>query len=370
MQGVSPNRPRTFAVVGTTGFLGPFILAALLRKHAGSKIFCLNRSHDGKKRTLSALERIGNTISDTCTMLHFFVVDITKPNFGLEAAGEFLTSEVDEFILNAWNSNWALPLSSFAPFLTAVRVTIDLCTLSTRKSRITFISSICAIGEWPRKHTDQPLIPEDVAWDTASAMAHGYGESKCCAEQLLAQAHAVFGLHIAIMRAGQIAGPVLSTATPSTYSGQGWVGSIIKASEQIGFWPANVQLLNWIPVDTLAEGIADYTRTGLDNKVVQVFNMVHPDPAPWKLLFEVLQKEVGFRAEEISLPAWLDKLQPELVKLYDFFRVAGNGREYDMSFDTTQATKLLPNIMPITEKQVLSWVSCFSLQSNELKAKM
>ncbi|CAN9286381.1 unnamed protein product [Alternaria alternata] len=158
-------------------------------------------------------------------------LDITRQDVGMgPVQDELLASAVDEVIFNAWNPHWGLPLENFQPLLKALASTISFCTSTRRQPRITFISSVCAVGEWPRRHPKQPLIPERVVWDSASAMHHGYGQSKCIAEQLLARAHAASGLSVVIVRAGQIGGPARSSTAYQIWPVQGWLFSIIKAS--------------------------------------------------------------------------------------------------------------------------------------------
>ncbi|KAI0616411.1 NAD(P)-binding protein, partial [Pyrenophora tritici-repentis] len=368
---VSSAGQKTIAVIGTSGFLGPYIIASLLRTHAGSKILCINRRPDGEQRTIAALKGISGHFSSTFSRLRFLVAEIAKPNVGMgPVRDEMLASGVDEIIFNAWNPNWSLPLQSFQPLLEALSSAIAFCTWSSRRPRITFISSICAVGEWPRQHPEQPLIPERVAWDSASAMPHGYGHSKCIAEQLLSRAHAVTGLSVAIVRAGQIAGPARSSTECSIWPAQGWLFSIIKASARTGYWPAHVQPLDWIPVDALAEGIARVTCGELRAKDVQVFNMVHPRPAPWRLLFVTLQNRFGLRAEEVSLPKWLDTLEPGTLKLDDFLRAARSGREYDMTMENENALRFLPEVMPITESQLVLWMKGWDLKLGHNRARM
>lgn len=360
---------KTIAVIGTSGFLGPYIVAALLRKRAGLEIFCINRSVDGEQRTTAALASIGVDRSSSLPHLRFLIADITEPATWTVEDG-LRALDVDEVIFNAWNPNWSLPLHSFQPLLRAMRSAIDLCAASLRRPRMTFISSICAVGEWPRKHPDKPLIPESVAWDSASAMTHGYGESKCTAEQLLAHAHAVSGLRVAIVRAGQIGGPALSNTARSVWPVQGWLHSLVKASEKTGCWPAHVQPVDWIPVDALAEGVANITRAESNAQAVQVFNMVHPQPAPWQLLLTTLQKRFGLRAKEVSLPEWLDRLEPGTLKLYNFLRAAESGREYDMAFENENALTILPKVTPITGSHLEAWLEGWNLRFIGFKARM
>lgn len=358
--------PNTVAIIGSTGFLGPHIVASILRK-AGSKVFCLNRSIDGEQRTISALRKVINDVP-SLSRLQFLVADITKPNFGLEdAQATLLASEVDEVVFNAWDPNWSLPLEHFGPFLTAIRNAIDVCALGAKHSRITFVSSICAVGNWPREHPTQPVIPEQIIWDSRSAMAHGYGESKCIAEQLLARAHEISGLPVAIVRAGQIGGP--SSPTLGAWPRQGWLYSIIRTSKMLGYFPMHVQPLDWVPVDALAEGIANVVQSRPKDKVVQVFNLVHPRPVPWSLLFKTLQGKFGFRAKLVTLPEWLTRLGSRRMKLYDFLQAAGSGREYDMFFQSGNASEVLPEIVPITEDLLATWLEGWNLRRNDLHAK-
>lgn len=279
-------------------------MASLIDLHPSPrKVVCINRTSDGKLRTLSALAGIRRDKScSAVTCLDFRVADISMQHMGLTSEQvKLLALEVDELVFNAWNPNWSLPLKSFEPLLRALRHAVEFCVSGHRQPRMTFVSSICAVGEWPRNHPNQPRIPERVAWDSASAMAHGYGESKCIAEQLLARAHASSGVCITIVRAGQIGGPVQENTPSGSWSVQGWLYSIIKASAKLGYWPAHVQPLDWIPVDALAKGIANIMQRKPDIRAVQVLNMVHPQPAPWNLLFTTLKSRFGLRAKEVSL---------------------------------------------------------------------
>ena len=125
-------------VVGTTGFLGLYIVASLLETHPLSNIFCINRSLDGGQRTMSALDNLGVGHTSSLVSLRFFVDDITKSNMGIDQ-GKLFPYEVDEVVFNAWNSNWGLPLKSFDSLLDATRSAIVFCTSIPSRTRITFM---------------------------------------------------------------------------------------------------------------------------------------------------------------------------------------------------------------------------------------
>jgi thioester reductase-like protein len=356
-------------VIGSTGFLGPYIVASLLRKNAVHDVLCVNRNPKGQERTLVALGEIQGIDISNFARLHFLVTDVTRPGLGLtNAQGEEMGCKVDEIIFNAWNPHWDLPRTHYDPLLDAVQNTIDLSLSSKMRPRITFISSICAIGEWPRNHPEEPTIPEDVIQDCADAMATTYGESKYVAEMLLAQASADSGLVTAIVRAGQIGGPSSYSVTQRMWPTQGWIYSIINASKKKEAWPTHVQPLDWIPVDALAEGIATITTSQqCEKRMLQVYNMVHPNPAPWSLLSATLRMRFGLRFRELSLPHWLELFEPKRMKLFEFLQVGGHGREYDMVYENENALKVLPSIAPITMDQLERWLTGWNLQS---KAKV
>jgi thioester reductase-like protein len=175
-----------------------------------------------------------------------------------------------------------------------------------------------SIGDWAREHPEQPLIPEDIAWDFSSAMANGYGQSKCIAEQILAKAHAASGLRVDIVRAAQVGGPSSSTAVYKHWLLPGWLYVIIKTNDELGYWPTHVTALEWTPIDALAEGIANITATEPNDNDVKVYNMMHPHPAPWILFLGVLRRRFGLIVQEISFPKWLDMVNPQKFKLYGF----------------------------------------------------
>jgi thioester reductase-like protein len=363
------NSSKTLAVVGSTGFLGPHIVASLLRKHKHADIFCLNRSLDGKQRTESALYTLNTDCSLEGTQLHFWTTDITQKNLGLTILQvAFLASRVDELVFNAWDPHWGKDISYFDSFLTGIRNTIDVCAASPRHPRIIFISSICAVGNWPMVHPEDPGIPEAVVWDNRSAMPHGYGESKCVAEQILAKAQEVSGLPVSIVRAGQIGGP--SKHDMGAWPRQGWLYSVITASIKLKAFPTQVQAVDWIPVDILADGIAEITMRFPSASGVEVFNAVHPDPVPWTLLYKTLQKRFGLEAEEECLPDWLDRFDPARMKLHGFMRAMGDGRERNMSFKNHKALEVLPSVPSITEDLLARWLTDWRLASVGLGAKL
>jgi thioester reductase-like protein len=270
--------PKALAVIGSTGFLGPHIIASLLNAHKHSNIFCLNRSSDARQRTESALQQLGSDFSAQSPRLHFWVTDMTQPEFGLTSIqADILASQVDELIFNAWDPHWNKKLAYFDSFLGGIHNAIDFCASASKRPRITLISSIRAVGDWPLIHPRDPTIPEAVVQDNRSAMPNGYRESKCVAEQILVKAHEVSGTPVNIVRVGQVGGPSISSM--GVWARQRWLYSILTASKRLCTFPTHVMRLDWTPVDVLAKGIASCTMRRPSFSDVEVFNAVHPDAA-------------------------------------------------------------------------------------------
>jgi thioester reductase-like protein len=309
-------------------------------------------------------------------MLRFQKIDLGAEKFGLhQERYSKLVSEVDVIIFNSWHPNFSLPIEAFEkPFLQAIRTTIDWAIASPHQPRITFISSIAAVGNWSVVHPLNPVMPEEPATDSDIAMEMGYGESKCVAEQLLVRANDIAGVPVSIVRAGQIGGPSILEQGP--WPEQAWLSSIIKTSKVLGVLPTKVSSVDWIPVDSLAIGISN-VALNIDQhseKAPRVFNMVHPTPMPWKTCTDAIEKSFHISAKETSLPEWLDRLEqagqgsgidaPHLqaMDIQPFLRSLGEGREALTKCHTSNAEALSGDVAELSDALIADWFSTWKLE--------
>lgn len=272
--------PRQVALVGSTEYLGPHILASLLRNPGIASIHCLNRSIDARERTEKALHGAGYHADERSRNINFTVANLVAPKLGLSQS-EFdeVSSKVDTIIYNSWHPSFSLSLPSFEkPFLVGLRNLIDWARARPTPPRIVFISSIAAVGNWSAVFPSEPQIPEFRIDDLNVAMQMGYGESKCAAERILQIAHDVCHIPVNVVRVGQIGGP--STPSSGHWPKQGWLHAIVKTSKALGALPTRVAPVDWIPVDALATQISDVVSQNSTSVRYHVFNMVHPDVAP------------------------------------------------------------------------------------------
>jgi hypothetical protein len=83
-----------------------------------------------------------------------------------------------------------------------------------------------------------------------------------------------------------------------------------------------------------------------------------------------LQSWFGLKVEEVSLPEWLDVLEPGAFKLDAFLRAAGSGREYDMVVEKGSASALLRGVASITKDQLVAWTRGWDLRLGHNWAKI
>lgn len=365
------SSPHIVALVGSTGYLGPHILASLLENTRIASIYCLNRSADARDKTALALKHAGYRDDERFRSIKFLVSDLAVPKLGLsESDFDEVSSKVDTIIYNSWRPDFSIPLASFErPFLLGLRSIIDWARTKPRRPRIVFISSIAAVGNWSKVFPSQPQVPETPIIDANVAMSMGYGESKCVGELILQVAHEACGVPVNVIRIGQIGGP--SMLSGGKWPVQGWLLAIVRTSKALGALPTRVAPVDWIPVDNLAKQISDVVAHTSTTVGYHIFNMVHPGVASWDTFLDVLQNRFSINAERMSLPEWLEKLeekvrlnpadQKEYVALNfsDFLRSMGEGKE-DMVIGCENILNVCDTHMaPLTEDLLVDWLQAW-----------
>ena len=99
---------------------------------------------------------------------------------------------------------------------------IKLSNKSPKKPPILFTSSVSTLGNWPAKHLHEK-VPERAFHDFSIPAPMGYGESKYVSERLLEMATEKSGVSAAIVRVGQLTGPVVKDGV---WSKQEWLPSV------------------------------------------------------------------------------------------------------------------------------------------------
>ncbi|KAI1747021.1 hypothetical protein F4782DRAFT_522771 [Xylaria castorea] len=356
----------TVALIGSTGYLGLYLTAKLLRDNSISHIICLNRASGAAERQEAALLKLDQSLQSVFGKMGHILIDFNQPSLGLTAdAYEKLATDVDVLIFNAWQSNFALPLRAFHPFLAATREVADLAAHSHRNMRVLFISTLATIGSMAQK----TVAPESLVETPLAALNSGYAESKLVAERILAMASRQTGISVSIARIGQIGGP--AEAHAGEWADQAWLSSIVRTSKTLRCLPSRVASIDWIPVDSLATILHRFV-VNVEPQVLQFHNICHPQPQPWDLFLRILQKGLGVQSA-VPLRDWVKLLQDignqdtvdmdkmPAIKLLTYYETLGSGTE-EARYATDQTLKRVDFTIPeLTESLLERWLTGWSM---------
>ncbi|KDR70727.1 hypothetical protein GALMADRAFT_75816 [Galerina marginata CBS 339.88] len=330
--GVSTSSNIVVLLTGSTGHLGPQVLAVLLCDPRVGKVYTLNRTASSAiqksifQRHLERFQDMGLDINLLSSdKLRLTECDFSKHNLGLSEPlyGEIRDS-VDVFIHSAWRVDFNLSLASFEANIRGTRNLIELARSSPHLHNIKFIftSSVASAQSW-----DQSLgsYPEEVVMDAKYSVGTGYGESKYVAERVLATS----GLNFTSLRIGQICGGLPIGAWAVT----DWVPIMVKSSLALGALPLAGGVISWIPMDVVSNLVLSFAFSRLP--LPQAVNILHPRPIEWnaamKYLAAALVQEAKKSLPFVSFSEWISLLDkhglPESAKtdvpaqkLLDFFK--------------------------------------------------
>ena len=289
-------------LTGATGFLGAFLLDALLSR-TEAEIHCLVRPRkavdaDPAAPVRANLQRYGLWQPARAERIVPVVGDLSKPLLGMaEEDFHALARSLDLVVHNGAAVNLIYPYAGLKPAnVNGTREVLRLACLYKTKP----VHYVSTNGIFP---PGTPLCEEDVDLDAlAEAREDGYGQSKWVAEKLVWEA-AGRGLPVAVYRPGNISGHSTSGAS----NPRDFQGALIVESLRLGKAP---QLDGWrmemTPVDFVSHAICHLA--GEPGALGQVFHLVDPNPVPAERVFAWLE-ELGYPLERLDYPDWLEALR-------------------------------------------------------------
>ncbi len=348
MLAIETSAPATVFLTGSTGNLGSYVLDATLSRDDVDEVICLNRSEDAAERQLKRNAEKGLCI-ELGPRVRFMHADLSRRQFGLNQLDyDYILSKVTVIFHNQWPVNFNLPLSAFEPQLQGVVNLIKFAVRAACRPKFFFVSSIAAVNNWRRQiHLERPAydIPERHFTDLSLA-SNGYGQSKAITSDLLYYASSQCGLRGAIVRLGQVAGPVKRNS--GAWNTNEWLPSLVRTSHTLGAVPGTIPLLNkvdWIPVNNAARILVELaldTPTGKadpQRRNLALFNVANPNIVPWATLVPALQACTEDPPKIIPFPEWLHLLESSApaqwdmvaatlpaLKLLDFFQGLEKGQ--------------------------------------------
>ncbi|KAI9657047.1 MAG: putative NRPS-like protein biosynthetic cluster [Bathelium mastoideum] len=323
-------------LTGSTGTLGTFLLAALLDDTAVDHIYCLNRRDTGRETQQSRFESAHLPVESLDSRVTFLKANLAEPRLGLRTQTyDSIRENATLIIHNAWPVNFNLSIESFRPQLAGLVNLFSLSTAARNMAHVFFVSSISSVLNL--RNSSQLTLEETIGTTTAP-LRNGYAESKFISEQLCDEASRHLHIPVSFARVGQIAGPVRRAGL---WNPAEWIPSLVMSSIQMGLLPdslgSSLSSISWMPVDLLAEVIADITIRqtklvpGSDVAVeslpngAQVFHLQNPRVTSWPALLpgirSTLQELSKKSINVVPVGSWLAQVRRDLD------HASGNGTE-------------------------------------------
>ncbi|KAJ3298155.1 large subunit of alpha-aminoadipate reductase [Borealophlyctis nickersoniae] len=272
-----PGRPVIF-LTGATGFLGIFILSALLKRFPNCKVVALVR---GKSKE-DALARVRDNgerhlVWDETWVekgrVEVAIGDLAADRLGLsEAEWERLSKEVDMIVHNGALVHWVYPYHKLrAANVVGTLWALRLATAHHLKP-LHFVSSTSVLDteHYVRFAANQKVSEADDLEGSRKGLGSGYGQSKWVSEKLVMRARER-GVPATIIRPGYIVG--------DSHTGVGntddFLWRLVKGCLQLGKVPRMANVINMCPVDYVAGLVAEVAAKE-DNLSLGVFHSWHP----------------------------------------------------------------------------------------------
>jgi thioester reductase-like protein len=362
---------QAIVLTGSTGSLGSYILSALLARTDVKKVICLSRSADAKLKQSASFQAKGlPPLPATEDRVVFLQADLAKPKIGLSDEDyTFLTREATTIIHNAFPVNFLMTVRSFEPQIQAMINLLGLAQHGTQKPTFLFVSSIAAAT--PATGNRQVIAEAVLSPDQGKDLyQQGYAQAKFICERLVDKYSTESGRKAAILRVGQISGPLSGTGS---WNVQEWVPSLVLSSKHLGVAPESPgQIINWIPVDELGKIISELVDDATKhlNKGALVYNVVNPSPTTWTELLPALKT-----VAPTTVPAseWIVRLEESKdtgthmldrnpgVKLIDFYKAMfGDDRAVKIDVGnllrgSETATRLSPTRLEHMKQWMQAW---------------
>ncbi|KAK6512947.1 hypothetical protein TWF506_009109 [Arthrobotrys conoides] len=306
-------------VTGATGFLGAYLVHALLLMPETKKIQCLVRAKDvahGMSRLLSAFAKYGISIGKheepLLSKLVILPGDLANTNLGLDQASfdDISKSCAAIFHFGAL-VNYVQPYNVHRPANTIGTLNIIRLAVTGKPKAIHYSSSFVAHGptglfKGPISlPEDEPLEPhlEGLMYDL------GYSQSQWVAEQLLWKSIRN-GIPISIYRPGFILG--------HSESGYGnpddFMGRFIISCIKMGTYPLlPKQRKEFIPVNHCIRDILhiSYSNSNL-GRAYTIAPLDHSASVEWNDTFELLKQCGDFKLQGYPYAEWINQL-PDTV---------------------------------------------------------
>lgn len=317
--------PSEVLLTGATGFVGAFLLKALLERLPG-RVHCLVRAAHPDE-AMARLERHLRSYLLWDERLRERIVplagDLAKPGLGL-APGELeaLGERLDAIYHCGAEVNFLYPYRALkAANVLGTEALLGLACVGRPK----VFHHVSTLSVFPPR--PDGVLSEEDPLERSTGFRTGYAQSKWVAEKLVAQARER-GVPVAIYRLGTITGDSVTGA----WNTSDFICRSLKSYIQLGVMPELDGTLDLIPADFVAKAMVHLSlRPGSPGKA---FHFANPRAAPASVLPGLLGA-VGHPLRRLPYARWFDELREDvrrsarnaLYTLVPFLRELGEAQD-------------------------------------------
>lgn len=293
------QQPRAVFLTGSTGFLGVYLLAALLRQTAAT-VHCLVRAEDaaaGRVRIQQQMQFYQLWQEAFAPRIVPVIGDLALPRFGLDEVNfSELAASIDVIYHNGALVNAMYPYARLRA--SNVGGTVEVLKLAGmhHTKPVNFVSTLAVF--FSDVYVDQIVLESDYATVDAGLQG-GYKQSKWVAEALIREARAR-GLPAIIHRPGRILG--------DSHSGiinrlSDLLGNLLQGCLQLEQFPLVDSLINFAPVDYVSEAIVHLGQQA--SSLNRNFHVCNPHSISWNDLWAVIAS-LGYKVDGVDFQQWAE----------------------------------------------------------------
>jgi amino acid adenylation domain-containing protein/thioester reductase-like protein len=262
------HNPRKVLLTGATGYLGAYLLQALLER-TDADVCCLVRAAGSEQafaRLVETMRRYEIWQPEYARRIVALAGDLGEPRLGLdEATWADLCASLDAVYHNGALVNFVYPYSKLrAPNVGGTREIVRLASTVTLKA-VHYVSTVDVLLSIDAR---RPLLEEPARPRTVDDTPSGYTGSKWAAEHVMNNAR-LSRLPVTIHRPAQIFGHTQTGAAQPT----DFLAIFVRGYLTMGVMPDFDRVVDHVPVDYLANAIVHISlRDGAIDRFYHHFN--------------------------------------------------------------------------------------------------
>lgn len=297
--------------------------------------------------------------------------------------------EADKFTDNQWQVDFNLAFPSFKLHIQGTRNLIGFSAKTARNAPIYFVSSVSTIQNWDHHGCN---VPEPFLHDFKLPVG-GYGQSKAIAGLMLEEASKTSSISGAVIRLGQISGPVRSLR--GAWNQREWLPTVITSSKFLRCLPqdlATMNTTNWVPVDIMAEILVELALIDEGPRdhsqgvgTMKMFHVVNPQVCQWEDLLPTVREHLGNEFPLVPFEEWVQRLRnsaaaevinPDAnpgIKLLDFFegmvrdKLSGKESARLETAETERCSKTLRELGPVGVEWMEMWLKQWDIEPDGIE---